>query len=724
MTISPTQESTPTRSTRWRLAACFLASLLVLSACGSSSDGTDIADTAAEATTAPDTVDASADQTTDGSDSDAVPAPDADADEPASESSGEDDAIAAAGLDPALFFDGALVGDATTEDCTLSGGAQTTCYRLTVAGFPATYEVGPFCPSTIEDGPDAGGLWWDGNAIYDLDGEFITSLAEIYGDDRWQMFDEDGNVFVTESAEEFDLAARPDVDESLQNHCVEGRLEWLTDGLPVQSTVVIPVQPVLADAAASPQGNQGVTLDGVVIAASAPVDAILGAFTIAAFDDCGAHFNPTDGYHMHGAVGCSELGDVAGANSTMFGYAMDGYPIHSPIDGAEADPPLDECNGHFSEEAGYHYHANSAEQNQVMQCLIGQTVAGAGGNAGGRPDGPPPGAEEDAAAGDPAANDPAAEDPAQGDAAAGAGRGAPDFTEAAATLGVSVDELEIALGQPPFDIDAAAATLGVAAADLEAALPAPPGGGGGQGGPPGGEAPADAAGADETATTPGEASDDDIAARTAAIQGALWADNVEITIDGATVRFQSDGLPAHEYLDVYLGDGRDGKFIAGGVDAYNASFSFPLVPTQAASPSPTGNGAIGVAISGAVFFNPYEGDGSDTIANDDNETIDGIPFIDACGGHPLPNGLSYHYHGIPFCITDAVDTPGEHSALIGYLFDGNPIYGPQDVDGSEPTDLDACLGHTGPVPGFDEEIYHYHVISTANYISECFSGVS
>ena len=143
---------------------------------------------------------------------------------------------------------------------------------------------------------------------------------------------------------------------------------------------------------------------------------------------------------------------------------------------------------------------------------------------------------------------------------------------------------------------------------------------------------------------------------------------------------------------------------------------------KASSPSTAGQGAIGVAISGAVFFNPYEGDGSSTVANDDNSTIDGVPFIDACGGHPIPNGTTYHYHGIPVCVTDAVDTPGAHSVIIGYLFDGYPIYGPQDVGGSEPTDLDACMGHAGVTPEFSVPTYHYHVSTKANYISACLTG--
>lgn len=148
----------------------------------------------------------------------------------------------------------------------------------------------------------------------------------------------------------------------------------------------------------------------------------------------------------------------------------------------------------------------------------------------------------------------------------------------------------------------------------------------------------------------------------------LWGDNVEISVDGDNISFESNELPLHEYPDTYLADGRDGKYIAGGVESYDASFSFPIVPTVADSASSTGNGAIGVAISGAVFFDP--------------------------------NAISDHYHGIPFWVTDAVDTDGEHATLIGYLFDGFGIYGPQDSDGSQPTDLDACMGHTGATPEF------------------------
>ena len=302
---------------------------------------------------------------------------------------------AAEGLDTALFLDGALATEPTTEDCTLSGGAEATCYRITVSGYPTDHEVGPFCPATITDGADAGGIWFDGENLYDVDGQFIQDLAETYGDDTWQMYDEDGNVLVTETQEEFEAAARPDVDPALQNHCIEGRVDWLENGEPITSEVLIPATPVAADQAAGAQAILGVTLDGVRIDASAPVEQILGAYTIAAFDDCGGHFNPAEGYHLHGAVGCSEVGEAADGDTAQFGYALDGYAVHSPFEDGAAPDDLDECNGHTTDDAGYHYHANPAAENLVIACLVGQTAesedaGGPGGGGGGPPDGAAP----------------------------------------------------------------------------------------------------------------------------------------------------------------------------------------------------------------------------------------------------------------------------------------------------------------------------------------------
>lgn len=278
-----------------------------------------------------------------------------------------------AGPNVELFLAGALAEDITTEDCTLSGGTVTTCYRITVTGYPADHDVGPFCPDTTETSADEAGIWFDGAGLYDLDGEFVLGLADLYNDDNWMLYDADGTVNVTDTPEAFEAAARPNVDPAYQNHCVEGRIEWLDNGEPVPTTVLIPTVPVAAASPAQSRDCLGVTLNGVTIAVSAPVEAILGAYTIAAFDDCGGHINPFDGYHLHGAVGCGEV-EIDG-HADIFGYALDGYAIHSPYDeDGDVYDDLDSCGGHTTTDLGYHYHASPAAENSVIGCLAGETA--------------------------------------------------------------------------------------------------------------------------------------------------------------------------------------------------------------------------------------------------------------------------------------------------------------------------------------------------------------
>jgi hypothetical protein len=297
------------------------------------------------------------------------------------------------GLDPELFFDGALADEVSIQDCTLADGTESRCYAITIAGAPANYDVGPFCPETTSTSAEEAGIWFDGKGVYELDGAFILGLAELYGDSNWKLYDDEGKVYITDSPEAFEAAARPDVDPAYQNHCVEGRMEWLENGEPVQTTVLIPVTPVVGDGPSPAGGNLGVTLNGVIIAAPAPVDAILSAYTIAAFDDCGGHINPHDGYHLHGARGCSEVGETVDGETPIFAYAMDGFPIHSPLDEAvEAAAGLDACQGHSTDADGYHYHAASVAENAILSCTMGVTVGEAGrGGEGGPPGGGPPG---------------------------------------------------------------------------------------------------------------------------------------------------------------------------------------------------------------------------------------------------------------------------------------------------------------------------------------------
>ena len=335
------------------------------------------------------------------------------------------------------FSSGALIGDVATEDCTLSGGTASTCARVTIAGYPTSYDVGPFCPATITTPAQDAGIWFDGAGLYDLDGEFVKNLAQFYDDPGWKLYDDNGDVKVTRTQEAFDGAARPDVAPEYQNHCVEGQLQWLPDGQPIQTTMMIPTTPIKASGPSSAHpGNLGITFDGVVIAESAPIDAILGAYTIAAFDDCGGHYNPVAGYHMHGVLGCGHLdgADIDG-ETAMFGYAADGYPIRLPLEGSALTAAhLDECNGHSIPEAGYHYHANDPAENKILPCLMGEYVESVA-----------PGAPGQGA-------------PAGGNQAGPGQPPAPDLAAIAAVLGVTEHELADAIGTG--DVTAAAKLLG------------------------------------------------------------------------------------------------------------------------------------------------------------------------------------------------------------------------------------------------------------------------
>lgn len=325
------------------------------------------------------------------------PAPTASADSSASASgpaSASDPATA--GLDLTSFDDGALVGDVQTTDCTLASGATTTCYELTIAGFPADRDsIGPWCPATTSDG--AAGIWFDGSAVYDIDGQFILDLADIYDDATWKLYDDDGNVLSTDTSEKFNDLVTGGAQSGTEpvNLCVYGEIEWAEGGGPIAATVQIPVTPSLADGPTPVSGVVGVTLDGVRIESSAPIDLILGNYTIGAFDPCGGHVNPQEGYHMHATTGCSDAqGDTPDGETALFGYALDGYGIHAPYEaGSDADAGLDACNGHETTGLGYHYHANQVAENAVLTCFSGEAVATAAGGppAGGQPPGPGPG---------------------------------------------------------------------------------------------------------------------------------------------------------------------------------------------------------------------------------------------------------------------------------------------------------------------------------------------
>ncbi len=294
-----------------------------------------------------------------------------------------------------FFADATVIAAPALVDCTLSGGTETTCFQITVAPTPPTHETGPWCPTNISDGPEAGGIWFLDGETVDVDGDFIQSLATIYGDTKWQLFDPDsGDIRFTGTLEACEAAARPDVAPEYQNHCVQCLPEYMPDDTSI--TYVIPLEPVLSDRPnRTNQSGSGIAFNGGRLDGPAPVDAILGAYTIAAFDDCGGHVNPNVGYHYHAVTDCLEANqktsgpmsadEIAAAGlGPQIGIAMDGFQIFARLMADGSEPTgLDACNGRMTEDGqSYYYHAGEAGSNAILGCLaaeVGCTLNDAGG---------------------------------------------------------------------------------------------------------------------------------------------------------------------------------------------------------------------------------------------------------------------------------------------------------------------------------------------------------
>ena len=274
-------------------------------------------------------------------------------------------------VDPSLFLPEGLVGEITEEACTLSGGTETTCYRFSVTSVPSDHGTGPWCPTHITDSAEMGGIWPEGGVAHDVDGKFIENMEIFYDDEAWKLYNDDGSINVTDSAEACAAAARPDVDEAYQNHCVQCLPEYMdSDAL---FTYVIPIMPVVQPSPSRVGRLVGVAFNGVNFDGPAPTHAILGAHTLAPFDDCGGHVNLHAGYHYHAHTGCPTEITQSDTHAPMVGYALDGFALYAMLDanGAEATN-LDESRGHYDEVRGYHYHMAAAGSNSFINSFYGE----------------------------------------------------------------------------------------------------------------------------------------------------------------------------------------------------------------------------------------------------------------------------------------------------------------------------------------------------------------
>jgi hypothetical protein len=187
--------------------------------------------------------------------------------------------------------------------------------------------------------------------------------------------------------------------------------------------------------------------------------------------------------------------------------------------------------------------------------------------------------------------------------------------------------------------------------------------------------------------------------------GTAIEDNIEVNVQAVSysnswVYVTTNGIPAYP----------TGPFLDGNpslAQDQNAIFKFPLTPAENIGvPTPTTGGNIGVFINGVALFDyrdgvswnnntgaegggPIPGPPGQGIWNRDAIVAERDGF-DCAKGHPAMG--NYHHHQNPsafdldlqvlsdICSVYASDglyaiDPNEHSPLIGFAYDGFPIYG-------------------------------------------------
>lgn len=286
-------------------------------------------------------------------------------------------------VDPSLFLTDGSSFTITKVPCTLSDGSSSECYEIVTSGVPTDHTMGPWCPDNIADDASKGGIWLEGGQVYDVDGAFIQNMASFYNDNTWRMYDSNGDIYTTDSQTDCANAANPNVGTAYQNYCVECLPSYVAN---LSHTYTIPVAPVRLSTTTSFRGmgpgqgggapsQRGIAFNGVVFDAPAPTNAILGAYTLAPFDDAGGHINLAAGYHYHAATGFSKEVAQSDGHAPMIGYAMDGHAIYALKDAnGEMPTDLDACRGHYDDIRGYHYHVDEAGQNNFIDCLHGAYV--------------------------------------------------------------------------------------------------------------------------------------------------------------------------------------------------------------------------------------------------------------------------------------------------------------------------------------------------------------
>jgi phosphatidylethanolamine-binding protein (PEBP) family uncharacterized protein len=188
-------------------------------------------------------------------------------------------------------------------------------------------------------------------------------------------------------------------------------------------------------------------------------------------------------------------------------------------------------------------------------------------------------------------------------------------------------------------------------------------------------------------------------------------EHVGVTCDDEYAYIASSTYPDHDLMNGITGTNEQIP-----VPATNYASPIKLTP-QFANELTTIDAAVGVAVNGVPIYD-YSSQGELDLYNynaDSDTYVTGQ--LDNCAGHD-GRGDDYHYHAAPTCMIASMVNQGD-DAIIGWGYDGYPLYGNNNPDSSEISDgdLDVCNGQLD-----DDFGYRYHTSTTPPYIIQCLVG--
>ncbi|PRP90965.1 hypothetical protein ENSA5_60400 [Enhygromyxa salina] len=204
------------------------------------------------------------------------------------------------------------------------------------------------------------------------------------------------------------------------------------------------------------------------------------------------------------------------------------------------------------------------------------------------------------------------------------------------------------------------------------------------------------------------------AAIAASVEEAGFGSKVEVTCNDTYALIKSDTYPDHELMTGIVGTNEQVP-----VPAVDYSSPIRLAPSPAAAVT-TIDAALGVAVNGVPMYD-YSAGGelSQQELSTHHPEVDTVELgqLDNCGGH-AGRGDDYHYHASPTCMIAQMANAGD-DAIIGWAFDGYPIYGNNNPDGStiDPGTLGLCNHQADESFGF-----RYHTSAGWPYTIQCLVG--